>query len=79
MFGSKDWQDDGAYAGIRNTNVKLAFLYRWTFSVTQGLWNLGIGSTYIYMMEGSSNTVCQPGCSLFTGSLLALQLSCLSA
>ena len=60
MFGSKDWQDDGAYAGIRNTNVKLAFLYRWTFSVTQGLWNLGIGSTYIYMMEGSSNTVCQP-------------------
>ena len=55
MFGSKD---DGAYAGIRNTNVKLAFLYRWTFSVTQGLWNLGIGSTYIYMMEGSSNTVC---------------------
>ena len=59
---------DAALAGLKNSNVKLSFLYRWTFSVTQGLWNLGIGSTFIYMMEGSSNTV-WPTCETLRRSL----------
>ena len=45
---------------LENPNVRLAFAYRISYSVTQGLWNLGVGSTYIYMLEKGSNTVRAP-------------------
>ena len=42
---------------LSNPNVRLTFAYRVSAAITQGLWNLGVGSTYVFLLEHGSNTV----------------------